>query len=170
MQDRQGAPRGNGGWLLALRLKDLLGRGFVAHDLYVVAIGPNDKCSAVVGVVLRPHTGRAVVMATRFECQTIEVLNLLSRLGCERQVEGRVGCLFGCTPNAKRGNAVRAAELDTKWSVGHDLDVERCESTEKERSALGVVADAQYNVVKHGGLGLVLVPVAAYRVQETSSS
>ena len=102
---------------MALRLNDQLGLGFVTHGLDVVAIGPNDKSSVVAGAVLGPHARRAVVFATRFECQAIELLNLLPSLGCECQVKGRVSGFFGCAPDAKRGDAVRAAEFNAEWPL-----------------------------------------------------
>ena len=58
--------------------------GFVTNHFDVVPVRTNDESCIVVGVILRAHTRRTIVFATRFQSRAIESVDLLAILCRER--------------------------------------------------------------------------------------
>ena len=83
--------------------------GFVANRLDVVAVRTDDEGCVVVRVVVRAHTGRTIVFATRLQRGAVESVDLLASRGNEREVKMR-RLLIGLVQ--AQGNATRRAELD----------------------------------------------------------
>ena len=105
----------------------------------VVSVRADDKRCVVAPAVLRTHSGCTIVLAPGFQRGAIEVLDLLSGLSREGQVEMR-GVLLD-TANAKGGWVVRTAELDTERAFRDDLDSEGRQSLDEEVPGFVVVAD-----------------------------
>lgn len=124
----------------------------VADRFDIVPIRTYDKCGEIVGVVLRPWAGRAVVFASRFKRSAIEGSNLLTTVRGERQVEVRR--LFLESANAKRCRTVRPAQFQAKRSFRDHCHTERCKSPDEEGLALFIVADSEDYVIKHAGRGV----------------
>ena len=59
----------------------------MANDLDVVPVRANDEGRIVLSRVVWAQSGRAIVFAASFQRRAIEGLNLLTVLGCERQME-----------------------------------------------------------------------------------
>jgi hypothetical protein len=78
----------------------------------------------------------------------MECLDLLAILGRERQVKMRRLCV-GLVQAQRRPDL--AAELDTvrRRALSEDRDAEWCECLEEERFARRVVADSEFDVIKH---------------------
>jgi hypothetical protein len=76
-------------WRRTIACEQWSGPGFVTNQFDVVAVRTNDESCVVVGVVVRPQTGPAIVFATRFQCRAIEGVDLLAILRHERQVKMR---------------------------------------------------------------------------------
>src|SRR5262245_13576050 len=123
--------------------------GFVANHFDVVAVRTNDERCIVVRVVLRAQTGRTIVFATRLKSRAIESFDLLAILGRERQVKVR-RLLVGLV-QAQRHLGRWVAELDAvrRRSLRDNSYAERFECLEEERFARCVVADSEFDVVKH---------------------
>jgi hypothetical protein len=129
-----------------------LGLGFMANHFDVVPVRTDDESSIVVRVVLRAQTRRTVVFAPSLKSRAMEVFDLLAILGYERQVE--MCCLLFDPADAQRRLAAWAAELDAERTLRDNSYTERLECFEEERLALCVVADPEYDVIKHGSLDL----------------
>src|SRR6516165_8038176 len=125
-----------------------LGLGFVANHFDVVPVRTNDESCIVVRVVVRAQTGCTVVFATRLQRRAIEGLDLLAILGRERQVKMR-RLLLGLV-QAQRSLPLWA-KLDTvrRRALRDDSYAERFECLEEERFARCIVADSEFDVVKH---------------------
>ena len=125
-----------------------LGLGFVANHFDVVPVRTNDESCIVVRVVVRAQTRRTIVFATRLQSRAIESFDLLSIPGREREVKMR-GLLVGLEQS--QGSLSLRRKLDTVRrrplrDYGH---AERFECLEEERFARGIVADSEFDVVKH---------------------
>src|SRR5262249_49768568 len=125
-----------------------LGLGFVANHFDVVPVRTNDESCVVVRVVVRAQTRRTIVFATRLYSRAIESFYLLAILGSERQVKMR-RLLLGLV-KAQRSLTLWA-KLDTvrRRPLLNNNYAERFERLEKERFARCIVADAEFDVVKH---------------------
>ena len=108
----------------------------------------DDESRIVVRVVVRAQPRRTIVLATRLQSRAIERFHLPAILGGERQVQVR-RLLFGLV-QAQRSLALRA-QLDTvcRRSLRDDRDAERFERLEEEGLARCIVADSEFDVVKH---------------------
>src|SRR6266568_4393424 len=126
-----------------------LGLGFVANHFDVMPVRTNDKSSIVVRVVVRAQTRRTIVFATRLLSRAIESFDLLAILGRERQVKMR-RLLLGLV-QAQRSLTLCAAKLDTvrRRPLRDNSYAERFECLEEERFARCIVADSEFDVVKH---------------------
>jgi len=118
----------------------------VANHFDIVPVRTNDESCIVVRVVVRAQTRRTIVFATRFQSRAMEGFDLPAILGRERQVE--MGRLLLGLEHAERSLAVRA-ELDAVLPLKDNRYAERFECLEEERLARCVVADSEYDVVKH---------------------
>src|SRR5437868_12954710 len=127
-----------------------LGLGFVANHFDVVPVRTNDESCIVVRVVVRAQTRRTVVFATRRQSRAIESFDLLAILGRERQVK-MCRLLLGLV-QAQRNLTLRRAKLDPvrRLPLRDDSYTERLECLEEERFARCIVADSEFDVVKHG--------------------
>jgi hypothetical protein len=125
-----------------------LGFGFVANHFDVVPVRTNDESCVVVRVVVRVQTRRAIVFATRLYSRAIESFDLLAILGPERQVKMR-RLLLGLV-QAQRSLTLWA-KLDTvrRRPLLNNNYAERFECLEEERFARRIVADSEFDVVKH---------------------
>jgi multidrug efflux pump subunit AcrA (membrane-fusion protein) len=154
--DRALAPRNNGhstfdtrdGQASRVRSMEGLGLGLVANHFDVVPVRTNDKSRIVVRVVVRAQTRRTIVFATRLQSRAIESFDLQAILGRERQVKmrrlllGLVQAQRSLTSWAKLDAVRRRPLRDNSYS-------ERFECLEEERFARCIVADSEFDVVKH---------------------
>src|SRR5439155_11626978 len=131
------------------RVQRRLGLGFVANHFDVVPVRTNDESCIVISVIVRAQTRRTIVFATRLQSRAIESFDLLAILGRERQEEMR-RLLLGLA-KAQRSLALWTKQLDTvgRRSLRDNSNAERFECLEEERSARCIVADSEFDVVKH---------------------
>jgi len=124
------------------------GLGLVANRFDVMPVRTNDESCIVIRVVARAHTRRTIVFGTRLQSRTIESLDLLAILGHERQVKMR-RLLLGLI-QAQRNLPLWLAKLDTvRRPLRDNSCAERIECLKEERFARCVVADSEFDVVKH---------------------
>ncbi len=128
--------------------EEVLDLGFVANHFDVVPVRANDEGCIVVRVVVRAQTGRAIVFATGCQSRAMESFDLLASVGRESQVKMR-RLLLGLV-QAQRRLTLRA-ELDTvrRRPFRHNSNAERFECAEEERFARCVVADPEFDMIKH---------------------
>lgn len=121
----------------------------MANHLDVVPVRTNDESCIVARVVLRAQTRRTVVFAARVQSRTIESVDLPPILGRERQVKLR-RLLLGLI-QAQGDRALWAAKLDTigRRPLRDDSYAERFERLEEEGFARRIVADSEFDVIKH---------------------
>jgi len=124
-----------------------VGLGFMANHFDVVPVRTNDESSVVVRVVLQAQTRRTIVFATRRQSRAVEIFDLPAVLGREGQVEMRR--LLLDSADAQRRLAFWATKLGTERPLRDNSYAERFECLEEERLARFIVADSEYNVIKH---------------------
>ncbi len=122
--------------------------GFVANHFDVVPIWTNDESRIVVRVVVWAQTWRAIIVTSRLQSRAVESFHLLTILSGERKVKVR-RFLLGFV-QAQRGLALWA-KLDTvcRRPLRDNGYSERFECFEEERFARRIVADSEFDVVKH---------------------
>jgi hypothetical protein len=120
----------------------------MANGFDVVPVRTNDESRIVVRVVLRAQTRSTIVFATGRQGRTKKRIHLLVTLGRERQVEMR-GVLLLNSADAQGRFTVRTAKLDTEWPFRKNGYPERFERLEEKRLARCIVADSEYDVIKH---------------------
>lgn len=126
----------------------------MAHHFDVVPVGANDERRVVVRVVVRTQARRAVVCAARLQRRAMEGINLLAPLGHKCQVKVR-RFLIGLE-QAQRCLALRAEfNAIRRHPFRRHRHAQWFECLEKERFARGIIADAEFDVVKHGLSGCV---------------
>src|SRR5205085_12066691 len=128
---------------------EALGLGFVANHFDVVPVRTNDESCIVVRVVVRAQTRRTIVFAPRLQSRAIESFDLPAILGRERQVKMR-RLLLGLV-QAQRSLTPWWAKFDTvrRRPLRDNSYTERFECLEEERFARCIVADSEFDVVKH---------------------
>src|SRR5438034_4824148 len=133
---------------MPVRSMEGLGLGFVANHFDVVPVRTKDESCIVVRVVVRAETRRTIVFATCLQSGTIESFDLLAILGRERQVKMR-RLLLGLV-QAQRSLTLWA-KLDTvrRRPLRDNCYAERFECLEEERFARCIVADSEFDMVKH---------------------
>src|SRR5258706_518612 len=133
---------------LALELQTSLGPGLVANHFDVVPVRTNDESCIVVRVVVWAQTRRTIVFATRLQSRAIESFDLLAIRGPESNMKMR-RLLLGLV-QAQR-NLTLCAELDTvrRRPLRDNSDAERFECLEEEDFARSIVADSEFDVIKH---------------------
>src|SRR5204863_7542466 len=126
-----------------------LGLVFEANLFNVVHYRNNDECCVVVRVVFRAQTRRTIVFATRLQSGAIESVDLLAILGRERQVKMR-RLLLGLV-QAQRSLTLWWAKLDPvrRRPLRDNSYAKRFECLEEERFARCIVADSEFDVIKH---------------------
>src|SRR5204863_9901186 len=126
-----------------------LGLGLVADHFDVVPVRTNDESCIVVRVVVRAQTRRTIVFATRLKSRAIESFDLLAILGGERQVKMR-RLLLGLV-QAQRSLTLWWAKLDPvrRRPLRDNSYAKRLECLEEERFARCIVADSEFDVIKH---------------------
>ena len=125
-----------------------LGLRFVADHFDVVPVRTNDESRIVVRMVVRAQTWSTIVFATRLQSRAIETFDLLAILGRERQVKMR-RFLLGLVQ--AQGSLTLWAKLDTVRGrpLRDNSYAERFECLEEERFPRGIVADSEFDMVKH---------------------
>ena len=129
----------------AIGFIDRLDLGVVANHFDVVPVRTDDESCIVSRVVFRVQARRTIVFATRLQSRAIESFDLLAILGRERQVKMRrllLGLVRSLTLWAKLDTVRRRPLRDNSYA-------ERFECLEEERFARCIVADSEFDVVKH---------------------
>ncbi len=120
----------------------------MANGFDVVPVRTNDESRIVVRVVLRAQTRSTVVLATGRQGRTKKRIYLLVTLRRERQVEMR-GVLLLNAAYAQGRLTVGTAELDTERPFRKNGYPKRFERLEEKSFARRIVADSEYDVIKH---------------------
>lgn len=121
----------------------------MANSLNVVPVRTNDESCIVVRMVDGTKTRCAVVLSARHKRRAIEGLDLLAIARAECEVKMR-RCFFGFEANAQGRLTVWAAKFDAERPLGDNGYAERFERLDEERFTRRIVADSEYDVVKHG--------------------
>lgn len=151
-----------------VRLNDMSGLGLVTDGLDVVTIRADDEGCVVVCVVLRAQPRWPVVLAPRGKRRAVEGLDLLPSPSSEGQMQVRR--LRFDSPNAQRRLAVRTAKFDTEGPLQSNDHAEWFERPGEECLALCIVADTEYDMVKHAIPQLLGLPRPGVRAKRAESA